>query len=171
MNAYVEMIEQSPLFQDIDPDYECELRNEYLSKKYNKIPSYALWRPNDIHKMTRKERRKWWKSLPEYKEYKKQQIPSEDLYKKALVCDLTTDTLTEEGDFYFRNSSLNKNTHFHHHIVVHYWLSQKENKSVLQWIPSTKKWQVQHSNKMKHYDSLQHFIDKNSGILRNNKMV
>ena len=43
-------------------DYEKEAddRNSILIGKYNKIPSYALWRDIDIQRETLDQRRNWW---------------------------------------------------------------------------------------------------------------
>ena len=39
---------------------EADDRNSILIGKYNKIPSYALWRDIDIQRETLSQRRNWW---------------------------------------------------------------------------------------------------------------
>ena len=46
---------------------EATDRNSILIGKYNKIPSYALWRDIDIERQKLDERIKWWSNYSESK--------------------------------------------------------------------------------------------------------
>ena len=48
----------------MDPEYTCEKeahdRNSFLVEKHGKIPSYGLWREEDIEKESIESRYNWW---------------------------------------------------------------------------------------------------------------
>ena len=43
----------------MSPEEECQLRNTYIMME-GEVPSYALWRINDIENKTIEERIRWW---------------------------------------------------------------------------------------------------------------
>ena len=59
----------------MSPEEECQLRNTYIMMNGD-VPSYALWRVNDILNMTIDERIRWWIEINPNNE-KKQDFISE----------------------------------------------------------------------------------------------